>query len=427
MRTAEIRRLVRTDQQAASKALATLLRDQFQIEARAVTLNNDRYSLNSLNGFFETGQGAFFFKFHQEEGEEQMRGEYYRADLLQREGLPVDMPVMASNTPGEQILIYRRRSDQRFSDVLFALDSAPDRTSDAALHARAVAAERDLNTQLVSVAKRTLHTVSADQVHREAIHRLFYERLVDLPGGTYPGGRYRSFYIDQTFELPGATLSWAELCDATLVLNGQRMRMTLREIFDQAARLLHPGALTNAGGIVAHGDAHNANVWFEDTGEAARLVYFDPAFAGEHVPALLAEVKATFHNVFAHPLWLYDPALAQDAYTAQVRYTGGTLFMETDWQPSALRRDLLTAKAEAYWAPFLEHLRAENLLPGNWKQVLRAALAMCPALVTNLRASPTARGPVASAIGLYVTIAMGSEAEDGPTLADDFLASIAPR
>lgn len=425
-RTAQIRDLVRTDETQAKIELAALLAERFQIDARAIELNKDQYSLNSLNGFFETDDGPFFFKFHQEEGEEEMRGEYYRADLLQREGLPIDMPVMASTDPGEQILIYRRRTDRRFSDVLFDLDTPSSDAGSEALRAQAVRAERRLNEQLFEVARRTLHPVGVNDIGREAIHRLFHERLVDLPGGAYPGGRYKSFYVDKHFDLPGASLSWDELSSATLVLNGQRMTRTFAQMFDQAFDLLAPKALANAGGIVAHGDAHNANVWFQTTPSGAQLVYFDPAFAGEHVPSLLAEVKATFHNVFAHPLWLYNPELAEGIYHARAEYDGKTLSLETDWQLSALRRDLLQAKADAYWRLFLQLLRSKGLLPDNWKEIMRAALAMCPALVTNLRAVPEQRGPGASAIGLYVTALMGSEPERGRTIVDDFLADIDP-
>jgi hypothetical protein len=81
-RTAEIRRRAFKDRDAAGRALAELLRDLFGIEAERIEINSDRYSLNSLNGFFEASGEAFFFKFHQEEGEEAMSGEYYRADIL---------------------------------------------------------------------------------------------------------------------------------------------------------------------------------------------------------------------------------------------------------------------------------------------------------------------------------------------------------
>ena len=126
-RTAEIRRLAASDESAAEAALAALFADLFGLAAVGVAINRDQYSLNSLNGFFSAGGADYFFKFHQEDGEEAMTGEYYRADILARAGLPVDMPVFVSNLPGEQVLVYRRRSDPRFSDVLRALDIATDR------------------------------------------------------------------------------------------------------------------------------------------------------------------------------------------------------------------------------------------------------------------------------------------------------------
>ena len=128
----------------AEAMLATFLSQTFGITATGLMINHDQYSLNSLNGFFSCEKGDCFFKFHQEEGEEDMRGEYYRADILARAGLPVDQPILSSTEPGEQILVYRRRNDPRFSDVLRALDLAPD--ADAA--ARALAAERELNEKL---------------------------------------------------------------------------------------------------------------------------------------------------------------------------------------------------------------------------------------------------------------------------------------
>ncbi|MDC6726331.1 hypothetical protein OEZ75_27190, partial [Leclercia adecarboxylata] len=132
-------------------------------------INRDQYSLNSVNGVFRAGTEEFFFKFHQEEGEAEMRGEYYRADILARAGLPVDLPVHLSNQPGEQILIYRRRDEPRFSDVLLALDERDD----PAARAKAAAAERDLNTRIAAVQATSLHPITPQQSQDEAIHRLF--------------------------------------------------------------------------------------------------------------------------------------------------------------------------------------------------------------------------------------------------------------
>ena len=53
-RTAEIRRLAGARDGVAEAMLVELLRSLFSIEATGLTINHDQYSLNSLNGFFET-------------------------------------------------------------------------------------------------------------------------------------------------------------------------------------------------------------------------------------------------------------------------------------------------------------------------------------------------------------------------------------
>nr|WP_306269778.1 hypothetical protein [Pararhizobium sp. IMCC3301] len=421
-RTARIRSLAKSNEAAALAELTAFLQEIFSIKISDPAINYDRYSLNSLNGFFRIGAEEFFFKFHQEEGEEDMSGEYYRADLIAKADLPVDLPVLKSVQPGEQILVYRKREDQRFSDVLRALDE----TADDALEALAVEAERGLNEKITAVAVKTLHPVTRQQVRNEPIHRLFYERLIDPATGAVPGGRYKSFYIGHRFTFPGAELSWDELSTAQLVLNGQPMKVSIGDIFNDALKNLHPDNLTGAGGIVAHGDAHNANVWFETTAAQPRLSYFDPAFAGEHVPSLLAEAKATFHNIFAHPFWLYDPQDAATIFHARAEYAGGVLSIETDWALSPIRQKLLKAKAMFFWQPFLKHLQQHNMLPGNWQSTIRSALAMSPTLVMNLRSGADRHNPVSSAIGFYVTALAGSKPVSGANMFTDFFDLIDP-
>ncbi|HZX82393.1 MAG TPA: hypothetical protein VFF19_02425, partial [Reyranella sp.] len=257
-RTAHIRALAVTDPTAAEQPLAALLGDLFGIEALNVRINLDQYSLNSLNGFFDTAEGAFFFKFHQEEGEEAMAGEYYRADILARAGLPVDQPVHMSVLPGEQILVYRRRNDPRFSDVLRALDLVDDESR----RAMAVAAERGLNVRLRETYLRTLHEVTPAQVAAEPIHRLFHERLIDHSPERFPGGRLADFYVGKSFAFPGVTLGWDEFSKLHLVCNGLRYAHSVGELFDAAEVRFRPENLADSGGVTAHGDAHNANVWF---------------------------------------------------------------------------------------------------------------------------------------------------------------------
>ncbi|WP_144578606.1 hypothetical protein [Agrobacterium sp. DE0009] len=421
-RTAEIRKIAKAADGRAEKMLADLLRDLFSIEARNVAINQDQYSLNSLNGFFDTGEGEFFFKFHQEEGEEAMSGEYYRADILARAGLPVDQPLLMSVLPGEQILVYRRRSDPRFSDVLRTLDLKDD----PAARAKAVEAERRLNEAVLKVYLETLHGVTPKQVAAEPVHRLFYERLIDPPTGIYPGGRLANFYVDKTFDLPDMTLDWQTLSGLRFCVNGIAYRDSLAALFDEAHERLNPAKLADAGGVTAHGDAHNANVWYEDDGSDARLSFFDPAFAGENIPTLLAEVKTTFHNILAHPFWLYDPALAAKSYSASATLDGNLLRITTSYEPSAVRRDLLAVKGEAMWRPLLAALKARNMLPADWRRVVRLGLFLCPTLVMNLRAGATRHNPVSSLIGLSSAVMAGSEPVEGEDALTRFFDAIDP-
>ena len=421
-RTAEIRKIAKAGDGEAERMLAELLRDLFRIEASNVVINHDQYSLNSLNGFFDTADGAFFFKFHQEEGEEAMSGEYYRADILARAGLPVDQPLLMSVLPGEQILVYRRRTDPRFSDVLRALDLKDD----AAARQKAVAAERRLSEAVLKVYLDTLHPVRAEDVAAEPIHRLFYERLIDPPAGTYPGGRLASFYVGKEFAFPGLSLDWDRLSHCRFVVNGVEYRDSIGVLFDAAHERLAPARLADAGGVTAHGDAHNANVWYEDRDGAAHLSFFDPAFAGEHIPALLAEVKTTFHNIFAHPMWLYDPSVAEARYRAEAILDGDLLSVTTDFVPSPVRQALLEVKAEALWRPLLATLKARGMLPADWRRVIRLGLFLCPTLVMNLRAGATTHNPVSSLIGLSTAVMVGSEPMAGEDAVSRFFDSIDP-
>jgi hypothetical protein len=180
------------------------------------------------------------------------------------------------------------------------------------------------------------------------------------------------------------------------------------------------------GGVTAHGDAHNANVWYSANDGQATLSLLDPAFAGTHVPTLLAEVKATFHNCLAHPLWLYDPKDAAKRYNAHVRYGDGVLSIETDWSLSRIRLRLLEVKAAELWRPLFQELNERRMLPRDWRQVIRLALFLCPTLVMNLRAGADTHNPVSSLLGFAMAVMAGSEPEEGGDVVSRFLDAIDP-
>jgi hypothetical protein len=156
------------------------------------------------------------------------------------------------------------------------------------------------------------------------------------------------------------------------------------------------------------------------------LSFFDPAFAGEHVPTLLAEIKTTFHNVLAHPLWLYDPEEAAKRYQASTEFIDGTLHVTTDWALSAVRTELMAVKADEIWRPLLQTLKDRDLLPADWRTIIRLGLFLCPTLVMNLRAGATTHNPVSSLIAFSNAVMAGSEAEDASDVISLFLDRIDP-
>lgn len=139
------------------------------------------------------------------------------------------------------------------------------------------------------------------------------------------------------------------------------------------------------------------------------LTLFDPAFASDRIPALLAPIKATYHNVFAHPLWLYYPTEADwpevKVGPGEVNVTGAGA------QLSPLRRQLLDSLTESVWHPLLRALSDSGTLPADWRLIVRSALAACPLLVTNLISS--ARPDPVKYLGLAHVIAAGYEPTSG--------------
>ena len=422
--TARARALAKAgDYQGAGRVVAELVREAFGLAATTATINRDQYSLNSLNGIIAIGDGSeYFFKFHQEEGEGDTVAEYYRAETLREAGYPVDVPAFASREVGRQILLYRRRRDRRFADLCRAAELDATVETAPLIHA-----QHDLDRIIGERYLATLHSATTDEAAAEPVHRLFHARLVDPETPARLGGRAARFYLDQPFEFPGLNTHWRDIGHRRWRINGVEYQGTLAGLFEESRQLLAPTNFAGAA-VVAHGDAHNANVWCEDAASAApRLVFFDPAFAGAHVPALLAEIKATFHNIFAHPFWLYDAPLAAEKFRASIRLQGDALEVEHDWRLSDLRTAFLDSKFRQVWRPLLTELKRPGLLPENWRRIIRCALFCCPTLVMNLRAGAGDHNPVSSAIGLSAAIMAGSEPATGRDSLSAMLDDLDPR
>ena len=397
------RLVVAGDVIAAAAMITDILHEELGLDVADCAINHDGYSLNSLNGSVTTMDGEhFFFKFHAEEDGDRTAGEWYRAGLLADAGYPIELPVRLSTTPGRQVLLYRWRDDERLADACLRVERAgaataddPDLTADA----------RALDAQIGRLQVRTMHLASGAEATAEPIHQLFHHRLVDPDRPNILGARATRYYVHRSFELGSARLDWAMFSTAQWNVNGCLLDDTFVTLLERAHVLLDPGNPAFRPAVVAHGDAHNANVWRGADG----LVLFDPAFAGAHVPALLAEVKATFHNVWAHPFWLYHPSESRTATDARVG--DGVLHVVTDWVLTPLRQTLLASKADLVWRPLLRALRDRGWLDPRWREVVRAALFACPTLVMNLRSGPdgSSRDPRTSLLGLTIAMLVGSE------------------
>ncbi|GCE82631.1 hypothetical protein [Komagataeibacter diospyri] len=383
--------------------LSDLIREEFGLRVSNITLGNDGYSLNSVNGFLTIPTGEeYFFKFHHEENEEITLQEFYRGEVLRDAGYPIDMPVYVSRAVGRQILLYTKRSTPRLADLCRTYDA-----TDADIRP-VVAAQRELDALTARIYRETFHPISEAECATEPFHQLFHHRLTT--DDRQLGARAARFFASgRTFAFPGVSVADHALLDMKWRINGVMYADTLRTVLERSMRLLSPRMLARFGGVTAHGDAHNANVWWEGTGRS--LTFFDPAFAGQDIPAIMAEVKATFHNIFAHADWLYHPHdLPADMVTHASMTPDGILDVTSGWEMNDLRRAFLDSKAVLLWRPLLKHMRAMGQLPADWRATIRCGLFCCPTLVMDLCADGAGgHTPLSSLTGLAVAVMCGSE------------------
>ena len=405
--------LRRGDADMAAREARAALRETFALDVSAVEFTQDEYSLNSVSGRAHVAGGTtFFFKFHQEEGEQDNVTEYYRAKLLSDAGLPVEVPVATSSRPGTQMVLYQLRDEPRMADLCAGAERADGAA--ATLGPQLLAARRELDASIGRVLLATL-SAPVPASASAAIHQLFYHRLADGPG-RFPGGRYLRYYVDDPWYVTLAAKRWR--------VNGTEYRSSLSDLAEQASRLLSPVSLAALPVVTAHGDDHHGNVWAIEGAGGPALRLFDPAFAGTDLPALLAPVKATYHNALAHPFWLYHPAEAAERFHVETSVAGDVVEVSDDAGLSELRREVLDSAAELVWAPLLAEMSRRALLPANWRAIVRSALFCCPMLVTNL--VDESRAVPVRLIGLARAVAAGSEPASGTDAVSCFLDRVAP-
>lgn len=480
----------------AEEKLKEFISAEFGLHIDWLKIRKDGYSLNSLNGFFANKQGAeFFFKFHQEDGEENTIEEYYRANILEQAGFPIETPIYQSGEAGKQMLIYRAKSCHRLADLCLAIEKAerdkvqakdkeqiganvapslaspspsslPLSSNAESYEEYVVKAQEQLDKQSFAIYQKTLHQAGEKEIWQEPIHQLFFHRLVDNIDDAELGGRVKEFYFEsKSNSEPVAT----DFLKAKWQINGTEYQDSLLEIFTRAKQILHPKSLLDANlqyaAITAHGDAHNANIWYDDGGDTSiirgdasnsggknssntdearavgqasqlrqglglkgmglnglkqgRLIMFDPAFASDNLPAILAEVKAIFHNIFAHPFLLYNPAEAAKIFDITMDVSNNVIKIQHNWQLSKIRRRFLKSKLENLVQPLLKLLQVKGLLPQNYQEIIELALFCCPTLVMNLtegRSITLAKhNQTSSMICFAIAVMLGSDVKIKPS------------
>ncbi len=399
-----IQRLQFTDREAAEALLQRFIKDVFRLDVVAVTLRPLAVSLNSFNGFVILRDGRrLFFKSHVEP--DSVIAEYYNSNLLQRAGYPVITPVLASTEPGRQMLLYEVIDDESVFDVAWAIErgEAPDGRS-AQLHE----AQQISDSRLFNIYSQSLTWQTATDHARQPVHQLFYHRLT--------GGRLDSFYGSGKYlSLPGQPELPVEVVRAARwTINGIPYTDTLNDIIARATDLLIPGR--DGPAIAGHGDAHNGNIFLR----GAELVYFDPAFAGQHDP-LLDLAKPLYHNV--HAMWMYFPQVRAREGGATLRVEHGHFFVTYPHRLPAIREMFWQSKSVRVLKPLLGLLRQRGWLRPNWRDYLQVALACCPLLTMNL-ADNQRFPPSVALLGFAHVIEMGGRSVDGSSWIEQWLDSV---
>ncbi len=380
------------EREKAELLLQHWLARHMNVLAESVTLTPKAVSLNSFNGFYRSDGMEYFFKTHIEE--QGILEEYYNAEQLYKAGYNIVRPLRTIHEGGQQMVIYPVVHWPVMFDLMRAVevDNAEEGSYDML-----VSAEKRECTRLLEIYQSTFAQSAAVEHASAPIHQLFWHRLV--------GERFKSFYEGKFIQYPQGTdtgaddISFNDLLSLRWVINGEPQQKTLGELVEQAKVILYPAqaALT----VIGHGDAHFGNVFLENH---SRFLYFDPAFAGRHSP-LLDIIKPLFHNVFA--TWLYFPySIAQDLLLTVSRH-GMNIAIEENYKLTPIRQAILQMKVEQLIRPLIDILRAQNMLPTQWKEMIQLALMCCPLLTVNLL-NEERMPPIISWLGLLMAVQIGN-------------------
>jgi phosphoglycolate phosphatase-like HAD superfamily hydrolase len=397
---ATIQRLQFTQREQAELLLQRWFALHMHLPTERVKLTPRPVSLNSFNGFYYTDNEEYFFKTHVEE--QGILEEYYHAELLHRAGYNIVRPLRTLHEKGQQMVVYPVIHWPVMFDLMRAVETG--KTKDVSIDDLVTAEKRECE-RLLEIYAHTLVESTAQEHAQAPIHQLFWHRLT--------GGRYQHFYEGQAVPLPGGqaarenadSVPFATLLRCNWVINGAPVTgpyQSLQALIERAKIVLRPERPAHT--IIGHGDAHFGNVFLEDRQNERRYLYFDPAFAGRHMP-ILDIVKPFFHNVFA--TWMYFAYEVAQELELSVALRDTTVFIDHNYELTPLRQAMLQTKLAYLLQPLIDLLRTKKALPDDWPEIMRLALMCCPLLTVNLldeRRMP----PAVSWLGLSQVMQMGN-------------------
>lgn len=401
----QVRDLQYQNQNEAENLLLTFMQQNLPFHITEVSLRPSAVSLNSFNGFMTVEGGKrYFFKSHTET--DTVIDEYYNAEMLAKAGYNVIQPVYRSEEPGKQMLIYEVITDPSVFEVAWEIENG-----DPAMVESLIEAQNASDEALMQHYEASLKWQTAEEAAKAPIHQLFYHRITQ--------GRLTRFYgsgnADDLMEvaLPGGTYSLHDVREANWEVNGQLYAVTLNHLIEKATALLNPAQ--DGPAVIGHGDAHNGNVFLQSQSEPPSLLYFDPAFAGEHSP-LLNIVKPLFHNVFA--MWMYYPQEKQATLNISLDTSSNRWLVEHDYKLPSIRHMFLDSKIDRVLIPTLLLLKERDWLRPDWRAYMKAALMCCPLLTMNL-ADNNRFPPEISLLGFVMAVEMGAESAGQRSLIDE--------
>jgi phosphoglycolate phosphatase-like HAD superfamily hydrolase len=388
---ATIQHLQFTERKKAERLLQVWFACHMQLATESVTLMPRAVSLNSFNGIYRSDGEEYFFKTHVEE--QGILEEYYHAELLSKAGYNIVKPLRVLHEKEQQMVIYPVVHWPVMFDLVRAVEmgNAGNISMETLVSAETRECERLLNIYQATLARATSEENAA-----APIHQLFWHRI--------SGGRFSNYYPGKFVRFPIENahhrgVAFDELLEYHWVINDAMQRQSLGELVERAIVVLDP---RRAGAtVVGHGDAHFGNVFLE---HEKQYLYFDPAFAGRHSP-LLDVIKPLFHNIFA--TWMYFPYDVVRGLQLSVRIDDATIAIEHDYTLTPVRRAILQTKIEYLLRPMLAELRAQGILPEDWREMMQLALMCCALLTLNLLDEQRVP-PAISWLGLLLAVQMGN-------------------